>query len=483
MSADKTAHIAGLTFLFVLPWLTFPQTGLSSPNFCEPATYSSDPFTRESYAGRVPGLFAIPGTAPARRVDRLLEHAMAGNLITGGVVLIGNHDGILSITTRGRLDSRKGAPRLDESTIFDLASLTKVVATAPSVMKLLDEGKIDLSDPLMLWFPEFRGSRYRNVTILKLLTHTSGLEDLRLRRGESMSDTVRRAAEERYHRVRSGRFKYADINFILLAELVRRVSGKPLDVFSGEQIYRPLGMKETMFSPPRGLDEALAPTLGSHQGARYFRGIAQDANARRLGGVAGHAGLFSSALDLSRFARCMLGRGALDGVRILSQQAVSEMTAPHLCGSTHIRRGLGWDMDSPYASPKGPLFSKRSFGHTGYSGSSIWIDPETDLFVVLLTNRLDYRHVARFNRLRRDISIVAATQFGRIEPAYGASGNGTVTKIAGEPLPGNRQRQTATSPKVKRAHRPYGRFVTGQGKTTGTHLTQHLRKRHLRPRT
>ena len=289
--------------------------------------------------------------------------------------------------------------------MFDLASLTKVIATAPAVMKLLDEGRIALSDPLSRWFPEFAAAGHGEITVLNLLTHTSGLEDVSLGRDQSMETAVRKAAAQRYHQWTGSRFHYADINFILLGELVHRVSGQTLDTFCREQIYTPLGTRETMFLPPHELVSELVPTSG------FSAGVVQDPNARRLGGVAGHAGLFSSAYDLSRYARLMLGGGAIDGKRILSDRVVAQMTTPHLCNNGQVKRGLGWDIASPFSAPKGSFFSDASFGHTGYSGSSIWIDPQQNLFVILLTRRLEYRDVRSFNQLRRDVSTVAAADF------------------------------------------------------------------------
>jgi len=197
----------------------------------------------------------------------------------------------------------------------------------------------------------------------------------------------------------------------------------------------------------------------------------QDANARRLGGVAGHAGLFSSALDLSKYARLMLGHGALDGERILSERVVTQMTAPHICGPTPVKRGLGWDMDSPFSAPKGTLFSKRSFGHTGYSGSSIWIDPQTDLFVILLTNRRNYRDIASFNKLRGDVSIVAAAQFGKLAAGSGVTAQGALSRVGANLRNGEKQksmvalRRTKPSPgrQGRKHHRRHGRVVASPG--------------------
>jgi len=341
-------------------------------------------------------------------IDLLMDLAIANNLITGGVVVIGNHSGILSSTARGRLSARPDAPLLDQQTIFDLASLTKVIATTPAVMKLLDEGRITLLDTLGHWFPEFKGSAHENVTIINLMTHTSGLTDFEMSTDQTMKTAIDRAAAEKNQLQPGNSFKYADINFILLGELVRRVSGKTLDVYCREELFMPLLTPETMFLPTLSLADRIAPTLG------FTSGIVQDRNARRLGSVAGHAGLFSSAQDLARFARLMLDGGTLDGRQILSERSVKLMTSPFLCRNGTVARGLGWDINSPFSAPKGKLFSDTSFGHTGYSGSSIWIDPKQDLFVVLLTNRLNYRNTRKFNQLRSDISTIAVAEFRKV---------------------------------------------------------------------
>ncbi|BCS52811.1 serine hydrolase [Geobacter sp. SVR] len=333
-------------------------------------------------------------------MELLLERAMAHRRIAGCVVLVGNRDGIIFTTSRGRVNANPQAPPIDEHTIFDVASLTKVIATTSAVMKLVEDGRIGLSDPLVKWFPEFTGSGREDITILNLLTHTSGLDDSQLPDTMALRTAIQRAAFQKYRPAPGSRFSYADINFILLGELVRRASGSPLDVFCRERIYTPLGLHETMFLPPPSLTDRIAPT-------DMVGGLVQDLNARRLGGVAGHAGLFSSAADLARFARMLLNGGTLDGTRILSEQTIAMMTSPRYCNTSAVTRGLGWDMDSPFSAPKGIGFSSSSFGHTGYSGQSIWIDPQRNLFVILLTIRLDYQDVRHFNQLRRDISTLA----------------------------------------------------------------------------
>ncbi|MBI2355205.1 MAG: beta-lactamase family protein [Deltaproteobacteria bacterium] len=338
-----------------------------------------------------------------------MENAISRGLIAGGVIVVGNRDGILYSAARGRLTPLPEAPPLTERTIFDIASLTKVLATAPAVMKLMEEGRITLLDPLTRWFPEFEGTGREDITILNLLTHTSGLDDMALSPEEPLKSAIRKAASQKTWKQPGNRFRYADINFILLGELVRRTAGVTLDRFCHEQIYAPLGMNDTMFLPPLEFAPAMAPTIGPGNG--LTAGIVQDENARRLGGVAGHAGLFSTAADLARFVRMVMNEGTLDDRRIFSERVVTQMTAPYFYSSGHVVRGLGWDIQSPFSSPKGNFFSEMSFGHTGYSGTSVWIDPQRDLFVILLTVRLDYRDTRLFNRLRSDISTLAVAVF------------------------------------------------------------------------
>lgn len=345
----------------------------------------------------------------AATIDFLLEQAVSRRLIAGGVALIGNHEGILYRVARGRLSDTKDAPPLDDRTLFDVASLTKVLATTPAVLKLLEQGQIALMDPLTRWFPEFTGSGREDVTILNLLTHTSGLVDIRIDNAEPLSIAIRRAAFQQHWSQPGNRFHYADINFILLGELVHRVSGFRLEVFCREHVFMPLGARETMFLPPYTLTANIAPTLSANN--ELSVGIVQDANSRQLGGVAGHAGLFTSAADIARFARMILNNGILDGQRVFSEQIITQMTAPYFYSNGRVVRGLGWDISSPFSAPRGRNFSDMSFGHTGYSGSSLWIDPQRDLFVILLTTRLNYQDVKMFNRLRRDISTLAVAVF------------------------------------------------------------------------
>ena len=343
-------------------------------------------------------------------IDLLLDSAIRRNMIDGGVVVIGNRSGVLFRTARGGYTSAEGFTTVNERTLFDIASLTKVVATAPAIMKLLENGRISLVDPITRWFPELEGSGREEVTLLNLLTHTSGFDDISLPADSPLVSAIQKTATYPAWKQPGDRFRYADINFILLGELVQRATGKPFDLFCREQIHAPLGMADTQFLPQHSAEQ-IAPTIGATGEAQT--GIVQDENARRMGGIAGHAGLFSSASDLSRFATMILNSGTSRQEQIFNERTVSQMTAPYFSANGTIIRGLGWDISSPFSSPRGSSFSDMSFGHTGYSGSSIWIDPERDLYVIVLTIRRDYRDIRQFSRLRSGISTIAASVFSR----------------------------------------------------------------------
>jgi serine-type D-Ala-D-Ala carboxypeptidase len=341
-------------------------------------------------------------------VDVLLENAIRRGLISGAVVAVGNHTGQLYGTAQGRLYPDAGAPLLSDRTLFDIASLTKVIATAPAIMKLLEQGRINLLDPLTRWFPEFEGTDREEITILNLLTHTSGMDDVEMANADPLRSLIEKAVLQHNGALPGNRFRYADINFILLGELVKRASQSSLDKFCAENIYAPIGMAETSFLPQAEFN-VFAPTAGLNKTLKA--GVVQDMNARRLGGVAGHAGLFSSASDLNRFATMILNLGKCNGTRVFKERVITQMTSPYFYNNGRVIRGLGWDINSPFSSPRGNYFSDMSFGHTGYSGSSIWIDPEQDLYVILLTVRLDYTNVRQFNQLRSDISSLAVSLF------------------------------------------------------------------------
>ncbi|GFO55165.1 metal-dependent hydrolase [Geomonas sp. Red276] len=343
---------------------------------------------------------------PSARIDALVQDAISRNLIAGGVVLIGSHDRVLFEGAYGRVSPLPQARPMTADTVFDLASLTKVIATTPAVLKLAEEGRLSLLDPVVKWFPELAHHGKDAILIFNLLTHTSGLDDLPLANENALKSAIDGAANQRLKGDVGYRFKYADLNFILLAELVRRVTGETLDVYTREAFYQPLGMNDTAFNPKNR--ERCSATIYDD---RLMQGDAQDHLCRQLGGVAGHAGLFSTAFDLARFCQMMLYGGTLDGKTVLARRTVEQMTAPYFARGGDVVRGLGWDISSPYSAPRGG-FSPVSFGHTGYSGSSVWIDPVSDTFVIFLTARLDYKKVHEFNKLRGDLSTLASRIFG-----------------------------------------------------------------------
>ncbi|MFZ3207334.1 MAG: serine hydrolase domain-containing protein [Geobacteraceae bacterium] len=342
-------------------------------------------------------------------VDFLMEQAMTGGLIAGGVVLIGNSNGIIFEQAYGQTSLVSGAKPITLDTVFDLASLTKVVATTPAILKLAEQGKLSLLDPVTRWFPEFADKGKDDLLVLNLLTHTSGLDDFPLSSAAPLQSAIDGAAGQHLKGKIGSRFRYADINFILLGEMVRRVSGQGIDQYAERQFFSPLGMMETRFNPDNQFALRCSATIGANK--TLLTGHVQDYPARQLGGIAGHAGLFGTAHDLARFCRMILGEGLFAGRRVLSPRAVRQMTAPYFFRSGKVVRGLGWDIASPYSSPRGTGFSEGSFGHTGYSGMSIWIDPATDAFVVLLTARLEYRQIKEFSRFRGNLSTLAARMF------------------------------------------------------------------------
>jgi CubicO group peptidase (beta-lactamase class C family) len=342
-----------------------------------------------------------------REIDLLVQDAINRGLIAGGVVLVGDNRHVLIRRAYGKLSGSPDARLVEVDSLFDVASLTKVIATAPAVLKLVEEERISLADPVCRWFPEFSGKGKDDILVKHLLTHTSGIRDGGLTVLDSLQRIIKRSSALEIKEKAGTRFHYADINFILLGELVRRVTGVPLDSFAREHLFVPLHMHDTVFNPQQPILTRCAATLSGDNAS--LLGRVQDPTAFALGGVAGHAGLFSTAEDLALFCRMMLNKGALEGNRVLTEKSVAQMTAPCFFCDGKILRGLGWDIQSPFSSPRGKAFSGVSFGHTGYTGCSVWIDPATDVFVVFLTSRLEYTRKKDFNRLRGDLSDAAVS--------------------------------------------------------------------------
>lgn len=351
---------------------------------------------------------AAPGFHAAKlaEMDAVITNAIAEGKLPGGVLWL-EHRGAVYHKAYGQRALVPAPEPMTPDTIFDLASLTKVVACTPAIMLLVERDRLSLDDPVCRYLPEFTGGGREAVTIRHLLTHTSGLRpDISLKPDWSGYETGLKLCLAEALTARPGeRFIYSDTGPILLGEIVQRVTGRRLDEFVEAEIYRPLRMRDTGFNPPPGVRGRVAPT--EVENGAPVRGVVHDPRARRLGGVAGHAGLFSTAADLARFARMMLHEGELDGVRIFRPETVRLMTRVQTPPGLP-RRGLGWDIDSAYAGPRGELFPIGSYGHTGWTGTSLWIDPFSQTFVIFLSNRNHPTESGNVSALRRRLGTLAA---------------------------------------------------------------------------
>jgi len=358
--------------------------------------------------------FAQETFSGSAALDATVNQAVRDALIPGAVLVVG-HDG--KIVHRKAYGNRALVPAREAmtvDTIFDIASLTKVVATLPALMTLVEQGKLRLGDPVTAYLPDFQDGR-TGVTVRDLLTHFSGLRpDLDLEPTWSGYDTgIRRALSEKSTTPPGSAFVYSDINFVLLGEIVRKLSGKPLDEYARERVFEPLGMRETMFRPPASLKPRIAPTEIDAATGVPFRGVVHDPTARYMGGVAGHAGVFSTASDLALYAEMWIGMGQRGGVRIASAATVARFTSPNSPPDQPVLRGLGWDIDSPYSSPRGDLFGLSSYGHTGFTGTSMWMDPASKTYVILLTNAVHPKAGKNLNPLRSKVATIVAVAYAK----------------------------------------------------------------------
>jgi uncharacterized protein YbbC (DUF1343 family)/CubicO group peptidase (beta-lactamase class C family) len=355
--------------------------------------------------------------------DEPIESAIKAGLIPGAVLLVG-HDG--KVVYRKAYGERALLPKHEPMTVdtmFDAASLTKVIATTPSVMKLFEQGKIRLNDPVTKYLPEFQGG-HSDITIRNLMTHFSGLRpDLDLEPPWSGYETgIQRALIDKPAGPPGVRFVYSDINFILMGEIVRRLSGKTLPEFARENVFDPLGMRETTFLPSTALRPRIAPTELDKTTGQPLRGVVHDDTSRYMGGVAGHAGLFTTADDLAKFAQMMIDGGESDGTRLFAASTIEKFTSPQSPADQPILRGLGWDIDSPFSSNRGDLFPIGSYGHTGFTGTSLWIDPTSRSYVILLANSVHPHRGKSLTSLRARIATIAAASFGITAPGVTLTG-------------------------------------------------------------
>ena len=338
----------------------------------------------------------------------VLTAAVADRAFPGAYVIVGDSKGVLAKLGAGRLDWGK-SKKPDEKSVWDLASLTKVIATTSAMAQLVESGRVALDQPVARYVPEWTGGGRELVTVRQLLTHSSGLPafkpyDTLTHNPDSLAALLFSTPLER----RPGeRMIYSDIGAFMMGEIIRRVSGESLDGYFDRHVARPLHLKDTRFLPPRSWRERIAPTEIDTLRGGLVHGAVHDERAYYLGGVAAHAGLFGSARDLARFATMMLRGGTLDGARIFAPATIAQFTA--YVDSAFSNRALGWQKPATSAWA-GQFMSSRAFGHTGFTGTSIAVDPELDLYVILLSNRVNpTRNNPRITDVRRRVADVVVT--------------------------------------------------------------------------
>lgn len=338
-------------------------------------------------AATAPVAAAPPPVERGETIAGVVREEIAAGHLPGAVVVVGVGD---KVVFRQAFGDRAVVPvRLPTTvdTIYDAASLTKVMATSVAILQLVERRQIDLDRPAAAYWPAFAANQKADITVRQLMTHYSGLPaGLSTQQWSGYDGALDAVAALKPIAPAGSRFVYSDVDFIVLGELVRRVSGEPLETYSAAKIFQPLGMRDTGFRPAIALRNRIAPADIEAGDLRW--GEVQDPLAYRMGGVAGNAGVFTTADDLTVFSRMLLAGGTANGATILRPESVAAMTRPQSPPGQPVLRGLGWDIDSPYSVFFSPFFSTRSFGHTGYTGTALWIDPETRSFVIVLSSRL-----------------------------------------------------------------------------------------------
>lgn len=336
-------------------------------------------------------------------INEVVEEGLQRGRMPGCVVLVGRSDGIAHFKSYGFRQLLPKKVAMTNDTLFDLASLTKPIATATSIMTLIEKGKLNLDDRVAKYIPEFSAEGKEQVTIRQLLTHQSGLiADNSLRDyAQGPEEAYRRINALKLTAAESPKFTYSDVGFIVLGRVVEVVSGSSLHEYSQQTLFKPLGMSDTGYLPRRELKQRAAVT--EKRDGRWMQGEVHDPRAFALGGVAGHAGLFSTAEDLAAFAAAMLVVG--DNA-VLKSETMNLMTAD--TKTSGGIRGLGWDKKSVYSSNRGDLLTPKAFGHGGFTGTAIWIDPGQDLFVIFLSNRVHPNGKGSVNTLIGRVGTIAA---------------------------------------------------------------------------
>jgi CubicO group peptidase (beta-lactamase class C family) len=353
-------------------------------------------------------------------ISEAVAAAIAAREIPGAVVLVVRRNHICYLEAFGNRSLLPHKEAMTPDTVFDVASLTKVLATAPSIMVLVEQGKVRLEQRAARYLPRFTGGGKDEITVRQLLTHYSGLRaDFDLSKPWNGYEAAMQELWKEATQTKPGKeFLYSDLNFIALAEIVRSVSGKDLSAFARQHIFEKLGMSETAFRPPASWRARIAPTEPRNRTLAYLRGQPEgldqmvrgevhDPTAWRMGGVTGHAGLFSTAGDIAVFAQMMLNGGSYNGKRVLSPLGVRAMTTPQSPADSPYVRGLGWDIASQYSAPRGDLLGS-GYGHTGFTGTSLWIDPATQTAIMILSNRVHPDGKGDVTHLRAIIANVVA---------------------------------------------------------------------------
>jgi CubicO group peptidase (beta-lactamase class C family) len=359
--------------------------------------------------------------AQLNRIDEAVAASIGAHEIPGAVVLVARQGKIGYWKAFGSRALQPQVEPMTQDTIFDMASLTKVMATTPAIMLLTQNGQLRLGDRVRRCLPLFTGGGKENITVRQLLIHYSGLPaDFDLSKPWQGREAALAELWNIATQTQPGKeFLYSDLNFIALGEIVQAVSGRSLDLLVQEQIYQPLGMSDTTFHPPASWLPRIAPTESRQRSLEYLkgstdarapsmlRGEVHDPTAWRMGGIAGHAGLFSSARDTAVYAQMLLDQGRFHGKTLLSPQAVQAMTSPQSPPGAPVR-GFGWDIDTSYSAPRGDLFI-GGYGHTGFTGTSIWIHPPSRTFIVILSNRVHPDGKGDATRLRAVIANIVAS--------------------------------------------------------------------------
>ena len=339
-------------------------------------------------AGRAERIEARMERAIQDSVAEVVQRALADSAFPGAYAVVGSRDRVYFSGGFGAIDWQPGSSKPDEHTLWDMASLTKVIGMTTAMMQLAAAGRVDLDAPVARYLPQFSGDGKDAVTVRHLLTHSSGLPPWRplYKEAETPEEALAAVFATPLDTVPGARMAYSDLGAILLGQIVEQLSGWPLDQYLASHVFGPLGMRETGFTPARSMVWRTAPTEYDPWRQRHVRAEVHDENAFRLGGVAGHAGLFSSGHDLTIFCQMMLGGGERMGVRIVPAAMLQRFTVVQDSALSH--RALGWETPSG-SNSAGHHLSRQAFGHTGFTGTSMWMDPTRNLFVILLTNRVN----------------------------------------------------------------------------------------------